>query len=474
MWSCIVNQQSASQPLRIAIIGAGPAGFYVADHLLKKKDLDIEVDMFDRLPTPFGLVRFGVAPDHQKIKNVAKVFDKVAQHPRFRFFGHVELGKHISLADLKEHYHQIVYTVGAASDRHMNIPGEYLQRSSPATDFVAWYNGHPDYRHLQFDLSQQRVAIVGMGNVAVDVARILCLSGEELAQSDIADYALEALSSSKVKEVYILGRRGPAQAAFSVPELKELGKLATTQVRVLADEAELDQLSQADLEANPNRAAQHKVEVLQGYAAAPTGDKAKTLTIRLLVSPTELIADADGGVASMTLVKNQLYKTDNGQLRPKATDQTETLPVGLVFRSVGYRGVPLADVPFNDDWGVIANEDGRVIDGQSKQVQVGQYTAGWIKRGPTGLIGSNKPDAMETVECMLGDFAAGKTIKPAKGIAAAAEAMVRAHQPDYFSYADWHALDAHELAAGDAVGRPRIKLTSIEQMQAVRNGSADS
>src|SRR6266545_4074000 len=231
-----------AHPLRVAIVGAGPAGYYAADHLLRQDGVVVEVDMIDRLPTPYGLVRAGVAPDHQKIKSVTAAFDKVAAHPRFRFYGGVDLGTDITVADLRRHYHQILYCTGAQTDRRMGIPGEDLQGSHPATEFVAWYNGHPDYRDLQFDLSQERAAVVGVGNVAIDVARILCRSAQELATTDIADYALEAQRRSRIKEVYLLGRRGPAQAAFTNPEIRELGELADADVSTLADEVELDPL----------------------------------------------------------------------------------------------------------------------------------------------------------------------------------------------------------------------------------------
>src|SRR5512138_1531875 len=252
---------TVARPLRVAIVGAGPAGFYAAEHLLRRPDLAVSIDMFDRLPTPYGLVRAGVAPDHQKIKAVTAAFDKTAAHPRFRFFGGVELGKHVSVADLRAHYHQIVYTTGAQTDRRMGIPGEDLPGSHPATEFVAWYNGHPDYRDCQFDLSQERVAVVGVGNVAVDVVRILCRTPEELAATDIADYALEALRHSRVKEVYLLGRRGPAQAAFTNPEIKELGELAGADITIPPDEAELDELSQAELVTSQDRTTLKKVEI---------------------------------------------------------------------------------------------------------------------------------------------------------------------------------------------------------------------
>jgi len=456
---------TAAQPLRVAIIGAGPAGFYAAERLFKETELVIEVDLYDRLPTPFGLVRNGVAPDHQKIKSVTAAFDRIAANPRFRFFGHVELGSDVTVDDLKAHYHQILYSTGAQTDRPLGIPGDDLIGSHPATEFVAWYNGHPDYRNCEFDLSQESVAVVGVGNVAVDVARILCRTPEELIKTDIADYALEQLRASRVKEVTILGRRGPAQAAFTAPEAKELGELADCDTIVPADEAQLDALSQASL-AGADRAELRKVELIQELARREPTGKSKRLTLRFLVSPVELIGDENGHVKQMRLVRNVLYATDAGSLRSKATDQFETLDVGLVFRSIGYRGVPLAGVPFHDSWGVIPNAGGRVLDPDSHEPLVGQYTAGWIKRGPTGVIGTNKPDAAETVEAMLTDARAGKVLNPANGTAAAAEALVRGHQAHVVTYDDWRRLDALELSHGKEQGRPRVKFTRVEDMLA--------
>jgi ferredoxin--NADP+ reductase len=453
-----------TNPLRVAIIGSGPAAFYAADELLKHKDLVIEVDMFDRLPTPFGLVRGGVAPDHQKIKSVTKVYDGVASNARFRFYGNVQYGQHLKLADFKNHYHQILFATGAQTDRKMGIPGEDLIGSHPATEFVAWYNGHPDYRDRQFDLSHERMAVVGVGNVAIDVARILCLTPKELAATDMADYAIEALSHSHIKEVYLLGRRGPAQAAFTNPEIKEVGELEDADAITLPDEVKLDELSQAELASANDRMLNKKVEIIQSYAQPRSASKARKLYIRFLVSPTEVIGDAQGHVNGLKLVKNVLYKTDAGTLSPKATDQTEQLEVGLVFRSVGYRGVALPEIPFNDRWGVVNNDKGRVIDVESKQPCVGEYTAGWIKRGPSGVIGTNKPDSVDTVTHMLEDLKAGSILNPAQPDAASVQDLVQQRQPQYFTYADWKKLDTLEVAKGQPQGRPRVKFTSIEEM----------
>ena len=455
-----------AQPLRVAIVGAGPAGYYAADHLLRQDSVVVEVDMIDRLPTPYGLVRAGVAPDHQKIKSVTAAFDKVAAHPRFRFYGGVDFGKDITVADLRRHYHQILYSTGAQTDRRMGIPGEDLKGSHPATEFVAWYNGHPDYRDCRFDLSQERAAVVGVGNVAIDVARILCRSPQELATTDIADHALEALRSSRIKEVYLLGRRGPAQAAFTNPEVKELGELADADVTARPEEVELDELSRAAVERSQDRAAVKKVEILREYAARKPGGKSKKLIIRFLVSPVELCGNEAGEVMALRLVRNRLEATAAGTLQAKPTDQLETLPVGLVFRSVGYRGVPLPGVPFHESWGVILNEHGRVLDPDTKQPVVGEYAAGCIKRGPTGVIGTNTPDAAQTVACMMEDLAAGRILKPEEPDAAAAGLLIRGRQPRCVSYEDWLKLNELEVSRGRAAGRPRIKFTRVEDMLA--------
>ncbi len=452
-------------PLRVAIVGAGPAGFYAAGHLLRRKTHRVEVDMFDKLPTPFGLVRCGVAPDHQKIKNVTRVYTKIAALGGFRFFGNVEYGRHLSLDQLRAHYHQIYFSTGAQVDRRLNIPGEDLGRSYSATDFVAWYNGHPDYRHLTFDLTQERVAVVGVGNVAVDVCRILCRTTEELAATDIADYALEALRHSRVKEVTMLGRRGPAQAAFTNPEAKELGLLPGADIRVPPAEAKLDACTLEGLGDKPPRAMAKKVAMIQDYATRARSGKGKLLTIRFLVSPTKLCDDGTGHVGSVTLVKNELYDTGRGKLRPRATAKYEMLPATVVFRSVGYRGVPLPGLPFNESWGVVHSAKGRVVDPeQGGNAVPGIYVGGWIKRGPTGVIGTNKPDALESVKSMLEDVDRGVRLSPANPSATAAEQMVRACQSVFVSWEDWLRLDAMEVARGKVAGRPRVKYIATREV----------
>lgn len=453
-----------SQPLRVAVLGAGPAAFYAVEHLFKQTALIVEADMFDRLPAPHGLVRYGVAPDHPKIKTVTRAYDAIAGKPGFRFFGNVEFGRHVTLEDLQRHYHQIVFATGAQTDRRMGIPGEDLAGSHPATEFVAWYNGHPDYRDHRFDLSVDRAAVVGVGNVAIDVARMLVHTPEELETTDIAAHALEALRDSRIREVFLLGRRGPAQAAFTNPEVKEIGELADADVIVRPEEVQLDPLSQAQLDASGDRTLTRKVEILQGYALRKPEGRRRRLHVRFLVSPVEIVGDAEGRVIRMRLVRNALVAGDNGTLAAKATGEFEELEVGLVFRSVGYRGVPLPGVPFHERWGVIPNEKGRVVDPATSLPVTGLYVAGWIKRGPSGVIGTNKPDAAETVTSMIADATSGALGQPPQPEAGSAEALLRARQPDLVSYADWRCLDALEVSNGKGCGRPRLKFTTVEDM----------
>jgi ferredoxin/flavodoxin---NADP+ reductase len=447
--------------LRVAVVGSGPAAFFTAEPLLGRTDRAVTVDMFERLPAPFGLVRFGVAPDHQKIKSVTRSFDKVARRPGFRFFGNVDVGAHVTLDDLRRHYHVICFATGAQTDRRLGIPGEDLARSHPATEFVAWYNGHPDYRDLLFDLSVRRVAVIGVGNVAVDVARILSRTPAELARTDIADYAETALAASGVREVYLIGRRGPVQAAFTTPEVRELGELEGADVVVPPEDVVLDPLSRAALAAADDRALEKKVEILQDYSARQRTGKPRTLTLRFLLSPVEILADDAGGVRAMRLVRNRLEDDGRGGARAAATGQIEELPVDLVFRSVGYRGMAIPGLPFDERSGTVPHERGRVMAGGAPLP--GVYVSGWIKRGPSGVIGTNKPDAAETVETILADAAAGLLPEPAESDPEAVEPMVRSRQPHVVVYDDWSRIDAAEVARGAACGRPRVKCTTVEE-----------
>lgn len=450
-------------PLRVAIIGSGPSAFYAAEHYFRS-DLPVEIDMFERLPTPYGLVRGGVAPDHPKIKTVTKVYERTAAHPNFRFYGNVEFGRDLTIADIRAHYHQIVFAVGAQTDRRMGIPGEDLASSYPATEFVGWYNAHPDYRDLSFDLTQTTAAVIGNGNVAMDVARILASTYDELAKTDIADYALEALKHSQVRDIYIIGRRGPAQAAYTNPELKELGELADCDVIVRAQDAELDALSSEYVLTSGDKDAERNTQTLMRYSTQTPAGKTRRIHLWYLLSPTAL--NGADRVETMELVKNELYKTDDGSLRPRATGEKITLPVGLVFRSIGYKGVALPGVPFDDKAGVIPNDHGRVLDPAAQSVVVGAYAVGWIKRGPSGIIGTNKPDSQETVDQALADARANATFTPATPDRAAVETLLRERGVDFITFADWQKLDQTEIARGAALNRPRLKFSRVADMLA--------
>ena len=444
--------------MRVAVVGSGPAGFYTAG-ALQASDLPVEVDMIERLPTPWGLVRFGVAPDHPNIKAVSRAFEKIARVDGFRFFGNVEVGKDVEHGDLVRLYDAVVYTVGAQADRRLGIPGEDLPGSWAATEFVAWYNGHPDFQDRSFDLSGERAVVIGNGNVAVDVARMLALTGEELAPTDTTDEAIAAIAGSGIREIVMLGRRGPAQAAFTPPELQELGELAGADVVVDPADLELDPASAAALE-DDRATARRNVEILREYAThVPTG-KPKKLTLRFCVSPVAIVGDEQ--VEAVEIVRNTLVADAMGRIHAKPTDEMEVLPCSLVLRSVGYRGVPLPGLPFHEEHGVIPNAGGRVI-GDDGAVLAGVYCAGWIKRGPSGVIGTNKKDAAETVELLLADARAELLERePGESL----ESLLAARGVAFVEYAGWEAIDSHERARGEREGRPRVKLASWDALLA--------
>jgi ferredoxin--NADP+ reductase len=437
--------------LKVAVVGSGPAGFYTADALLKSEDPQVEVDVIDRLPTPWGLVRLGVAPDHENIKAVSRAFEKTAARPGFRVFGNVEVGSTIAHEELLELYDAVVYTVGAQTDRRLGIPGEDLPGSWPATAFVAWYNGHPDFQDLEFDLAAERVVVIGNGNVAIDCARMLALTQDELATTDTIDEAADAIVASPVREILMLGRRGPVQAAFTPPELKELGELAGAEPVVDPADLVLDAASEAELEADRER-ARRNYDLLQEYAARAPEGKPRRIVLRFLVSPVAILGDER--VEAVEIVRNELV-ADEGRIVARPTGETETIACGLVLRSVGYKGVALPGVPFDERSGTMPNERGTVA-GAGRT-----YCAGWIKRGPSGVIGTNKKDATETVEVLLADARAGKLAAPApRDLAEALDAK----GARYVEYEGWQAIDAAERSAGEPLRRPRVKLTAWEKL----------
>ena len=423
--------------------------------------------MLDRLPTPHGLVRLGVAPDHENIKAVSRAFEKTAARPGFRFFGNVQVGRDVTHEELLRLYDAVVYSVGAQTDRRLGIPGEDLPGSWPATAFVAWYNGHPDFQDLQFDLSHPTAVVIGNGNVAIDCVRMLALTAEELAPTDTIEDASKAIAGAGIKELVMLGRRGPVQAAFTPPELKELGELAGADVVVDPADLELDPESERELEADRER-VRRNVDLMREYASRPLTGKVRRIVLRFLTSPVAILGEHH--VEGVEIVRNELVLED-GRLVARPTGETEVIPAGLVLRSVGYKGVELPGVPFDERRGVVPNDGGRV-EGAERT-----YVAGWIKRGPSGVIGTNKKDATETVDCLLEDARAGRLTSPGGDLAA----LLEDKGARYVELDGWRAIDAAERDAGEPLGRPRVKLRTWDELLDVggysprrdRDGAAD-
>jgi ferredoxin/flavodoxin---NADP+ reductase len=441
-------------PLRVAIIGAGPSGFYAAGQLLGVAEPQFAVDLYDRLPTPYGLVRSGVAPDHPKIKSVTRAYDKTTEHERFRFFGHVELGSDLTRGQLLEHYHVVMYTLGTSIDKRLGIPGEDLRGSHAVTEFVAWYNGHPDHCGLEVDVQAKQAVVVGAGNVAIDVARMLALAPDELEITDTADHAIEVLRASGIEEISILARRGPLQAAWTNPELLEMGELERADLEVVG--GELDERSVVALE-EADKTRRRNVEIMRDYAARPKTGKPITVRFRFLASPVELLGDAKAHVRAVKIEDNAIVARDDGSLAARGTGTFEEIPAQLVFRSIGYTGQPVGDIPFDERRGLIRNEGGRVTDAEGRH-QIGEYASGWIKRGPSGVIGTNKKDSQDTVTKILEDAAAGRLNQP---VSDDIDGMIETHCEHAVTWQGWQAINAIETAAGEASapGRPRVKLT---------------
>ena len=437
--------------MRVAVIGAGPAGFYTTDQLI---EAGFEVDLFDALPTPFGLVRSGVAPDHPKLKSVTRIYDKTAGKPGFRFFGSVALGRDISREELLERYNAVVYAVGTGDDNRLGIPGEDRPGSHSATEFVAWYNGHPEYSGHEFDLSGGRAVVIGNGNVAIDVARMLVLDPSELAPTDTADHAIDGFGSSTVDEVVLLGRRGPAQAAFTNPEVRELGELARADV--LCDPAQVEAATEPE-----TPTAKRNVEMFRDYAAREPSGKSHRIELRFLRSPIEILGDGEDG--PVTGVRVSVNRLEDGRAVP--TGEEEVIPCGLVLRSIGYRGRPLDGVPFDERRGLIRNEAGRVCEEGGVPCR-GEYVVGWIKRGPSGVIGTNKKDATDTVARIVEDRDAGVLGSAPLADADDTAAWLAERAPEAITWEGWQAIDAAERAAGEAQGRPRVKLVTLAELAA--------
>ncbi len=455
----------SAKQLTAAVIGAGPAGFYAADQLLHA---GLGVHMFDVLPTPFGLVRSGVAPDHPKIKTVTRVYEKTAAREGFEFFGGVELGNHVSRADLQARYPVIVYATGMSEDRRLGVPGEDAAGSHSATGFVAWYNAHPDFADHEFNLSCDTAVVIGNGNVALDVARMLVLSPEELAATDTADHAVQALSRSAVRRVIVLGRRGPAQAAFTNPELRELEELSRADVIVDPADLELDEGSAAWLASDAaDTTSRRNVEILRAYSTKAPHGHTHRIELRFLRSPVEVVTGEDGRTQGLVVVRNRLEPDGSGRLHAVATDEREEIACGLVLRSIGYRARQISGVPFDERRELIRNEDGRVVEDDGRPA-VGEYVVGWIKRGPVGVIGTNKKDATDTVAHILEDIEAGAVNLPslAGDVDAVAEWLAQC-APHAVRWEGWVRIDEHERAVGQPLGRPRVKLVRVPHMISV-------
>lgn len=450
---------SEGNPLRAAVVGSGPSGFYAAEALLKG-GVAARVDMIERLPVPYGLVRHGVAPDHPKLKEAILVYDKIGRLPNFSLLGNVTVGRDVTVDELLANYHAVVFASGAETDRRLGIPGEDLPGSHTATEFVGWYNGHPDYRDRRFDLSQEVAVIVGQGNVAADVCRILAKSVDELRPTDISAHALEALAASRVREIHVVGRRGPAQAKFTNKELRELGELANADAVIDPAALELNPASAAELEAKANVASAKNVEIFREWAGRAPAGKSRRIVFHFLKGPVAI--EGDGRVERVVLARNRLEGEPFQQVA-RETGETETLPCGLLFRSIGYSGVAIPGVPFDAKRGVIPNREGRVLDAAGDQVS-GLYAAGWIKRGPTGIIGTNRADSVATVKSLLADLP--RLPPDPKPGAAGLAAVLAGRGVRPVSFQDWLAIDAREIALGQPKGKPREKFTRTTEMLA--------
>lgn len=445
------------RPYHVAIVGAGPSGFFAAASLLKS-DRDFRVDMLEMLPTPWGLVRSGVAPDHPKIKSISSQFEKIAADPHFRFFGNISVGEHVQAAELAERYDAVIYAIGAQADRVLGIPGEDLPGSVSAVDFVGWYNSHPHFGTMAPNLTADRAVVIGNGNVALDVARILISDPEILAQTDIADHALDLLGPRGVREVIVVGRRGPLQAPFTTLELRELGHMEQmAEVDVVVERADFDAITDEDLE-SADKTVRQNIKVLRAYAENELAGAKRRVVFRFATSPIEI--RGDGRVESIVLGRNKLVD-EGGRVVAKDTGEREELPVQLVVRAVGYKGVATPGLPFDERSGTIPHTDGR-IDGSRNE-----YVVGWIKRGPSGVIGSNKKDSADTVDTLLADLG-----EPGFGEEHAEELAqwLLSRQPKLVTDAHWQRIDAHERAVGDAQHRPRVKLSSVEEMLGIAHG----
>lgn len=453
------------RPLRVAIVGAGPAGFYAALSLLEQTSRTVEVDLFERLPTPYGLVRAGVAPDHQKVKSITRLYERIGQDPRFAFFGNVELGRDIDVSDLTANYDQVLFAIGNEGDRRLGIPGEHLVGCTPASVFIGWYNGHPDFREARFDFSGRRVAVVGNGNVALDVARILAKETGSLSPTDIADHALLALRQSQIQEIVIIGRRGPLQATFTPAELRELLELPNVTIRIDPSALALDESTTTALRALPGKSATRRnYELLSNVEPKADGSATRTIEFRFCSSPTEFIGDAEGHLRAIRLEKNRLATNAEGSTEAEGTGIYEDLSVEWAFISVGFEGKRIPGVPFDVSRNTVANTGGRVVDPATAEVLANQYCTGWARTGPRGLISTQKTGAAEVVARMLEDLASGQVPEVERLGRVATSAILERRGVRWIGFSDWSVIDATEVERGQFRGAPRSKIVDIPQM----------
>jgi ferredoxin--NADP+ reductase len=458
----MTNLGTDQNPLLVAIVGSGPSGFYAAEALIKS-EVKVKVDVLERLPSPFGLVRSGVAPDHQKLKQAIKLYEKIAESTDFNLIANVTVGTDISVKELRDAYHAIIFTCGAESDRKLGVPGEDLKGSYTATEFVGWYNGHPDYRDREFDLSHDIAVIIGQGNVAADVSRILSKTIDELKHTDIAQHALDALAESKIKEIHVIGRRGPAQAKFTPKELREFGELSDCEPVVLEQDLLLNPESEKELEEKSNISSKKIYDLFCEFSKRePDTAKSKKCFFSFLMSPKELIGDTT--LERIIFEKNKL-SGESFKQSARGTGETIELETGILFRSIGYRGIPVEGVPFNESWGTIPNDKGRVTDSENNVVDQ-LYTAGWIKRGPSGIIGTNRACSVETVECLIQDLEKLNSSTKKSG-AKAIYSKLDIKSIRHINFEDWKKVDTSEIELGEVKDKPREKYTSIHEMLSV-------
>lgn len=451
-------------PLRLAIVGAGPAGIFAADLLRKAtKDFDVSIDLFEKLPAPYGLVRYGVAPDHPRIKGIVSALREVLDNGGVRFFGNVEYGTDITLADLKQHYHAVIFSTGAARDAGITIPGIDAPQSFGAADFVSWFDGHPDVPRT-WPLEAESVAVLGNGNVALDISRMLIKHADDLLTTEIPDNVYEGLKANPITELHLFGRRGPASVKFTPLELRELGEVRD--VDIVLNEADFTvEDPHAEALAAENKQAKVIDRVFTAWRAAQNPEDltaSRKLYMHFWSKPLELVTEGEGDARRITAIRVERTRPD-GKGGIIGTGEVRDIPVQAFYRAVGYFGSPLDGIPFDAARGVIPNDRGRVLDEDGEHID-GVYATGWIKRGPIGLIGHTKSDAMETLEQLIADVAAQKLWTPEATNENAVDELLDARGVAYTTVRGWHQLDAHELALGEAAGRERVKVVPREEM----------